>query len=115
MARHFRVKADRSSRNVAARAALACPAACKCEAALLKHGAGETRRQSTVAHVGRDREHRLGAHAEPLKTLIPALDHAAGAQLEVERLAAATRRVELLARRARCAVLVDGALLRGRL
>ena len=50
------------------------------------------------------------SNAEPLKTLIPALDHAAGAQLEDERLAAATRRVELLARRARRrrAVLVDG-------
>src|SRR5581483_3568708 len=58
----------------------------------------------------RDRELPPAAHAHPLHALIPAGDHLALAELELERRPAVPRGVELLAREERDADVVDGHL-----
>src|SRR3954454_11162314 len=63
-----------------------------------------------VGHRRRDRQLAAPAHAHPGHALIPAGDHLALAELELQLLSAIPRRVELLAGRERDAHVVDGDL-----
>src|SRR5262245_8851473 len=58
------------------------------------HPAGAAR---AVAESGRDGEQARAADLHPLHALVPALDHHAGAERELERLAAILARIELAA------------------